>query len=216
MRSALAVWSLSVVGMFAGCDSQQPPKTNPTVVTVAPPQEPPVVDPAKPAMDDSEEQEKTQATDRSTSDESTVIPIDADGLQAAVDKHAGKVVLVDCWATWCIQCIKDFPHTVEMSRKYADQGLVVMSLSFDDLSDEERLVKVREFLRKQEAKFENYISKLDLEKEGAEAFQIEDGALPHYKLYGRDGKLLKALTNADPDMPLSHADLEAVVEEALK
>lgn len=203
MRNASFCFMFAVAVTLLGCDSQQPSK--PAART---PKSPLVATPSK--------KDEPKATDPTRSDDSLVTPIDAAGLQAAVDKHAGKVVLVDCWATWCIQCIKDFPHTVEMSEKYADQGLVVMSLSFDDLSDEDRMLKVREFLSKQQAKFENYISKLDLEKEGAVAFNIEDGALPHYKLYGRDGKLLKALTNADPDNPMSHADLEAVVEDALK
>lgn len=202
MRSVPA-WVLVISGVL-GCDSQPAPKS-PSGASKAPPS----VASVKP-------DEPQAATDPATADDSIVTPIDAEGLQAAVDKHAGKVVLVDCWATWCIQCVKDFPHTVEMSKKYADQGLVVMSLSFDDLSDEDRMLRVREFLSQQAAKFENYISKLDLEKDGATVFHIEDGALPHYKLYGRDGKLLKTLTNADPDNPMSHADLEAIVEEALK
>lgn len=203
MRHVFFCLSGFVVAAFIGCESK--PQTQPAA---GKPVEPPISVAVK--------QDVPKATDPARSDDSIVTPIDAEGLQAAVNRHAGKVVLVDCWATWCIQCIKDFPHTVEMSKKYADQGLVVMSLSFDDLSDEDRMLKVREFLSKQGATFENYISKLDLEKEGATDFQIEDGALPHYKLYGRDGKLIKALTNADPDMPMTHSDLEQIVEDALK
>jgi thiol-disulfide isomerase/thioredoxin len=142
----------------------------------------------------------------------TVGLIDADGLQAAIARHKGKVVLVDCWATWCVPCIQGFPKTVALGRDHADEGLVVISLSFDDPSDEG---KVREFLRKQQATFENYISKLDLEREGAEAFAIDGGSLPHYKLYGRTGELLRTFSNSDPDESFSHEMLADSVREAL-
>lgn len=141
--------------------------------------------------------------------------IDAKGFKAAVAKQKGKVVLVDCWATWCVPCIKGFPETVALSRKYADKGLVVISLSFDDPEDEDTPAKVLKFLKKQEATFPNYISREDLEQGGAESFDIEGGSLPHYKLYDRTGKLLKTFSNSDPDEEFSHEALAAAVEDAL-
>lgn len=142
--------------------------------------------------------------------------IDAKGFQSAVAKHKGKVVLVDCWATWCIPCIKGFPKTVELGEKHAKQGLVLMSLSFDDPEDEETPEMVMKFLKKQNATFENYISKLDLEQDGAEAFEIEGCSLPHYKLYDRSGKLLRTFSNSDPDEEFSHEILAKAVADALK
>lgn len=142
--------------------------------------------------------------------------IDAKGFKAAVAKHKGKVVLVDCWATWCVPCIKGFPETVSLSRKHAAKGLVVISLSFDDPEDEETPAKVFKFLKKQQAAFPNYISRLDLDQGGSEAFGIEGGSLPHYKLYDRSGKLLKTFSNSDPDREFSHEMLVEAVEAALK
>jgi thiol-disulfide isomerase/thioredoxin len=136
-------------------------------------------------------------------------------LQAAIARHKGKVVLVDGWATWCIPCLKDFPKTVALSRKFADRGLVVMSLSFDDLVDGQPPPKVLKFLEKQQATFENFVSAVDLSDDGAEAFHIEGGALPNLKLYGRDGKLLKVFTAGDDDAVFSHEDVVQAVEAAL-
>src|SRR5689334_839202 len=167
---------LSLAGMTLGCESQQPA---PKMTGNAAPKK--TVEPAAAKPD-----EATPA--QPESDDITLTVIDDKSLQAAVDKHVGKVVLVDCWATWCVPCVKAFPHTVELSRKYADQGLVVMSLSFDD-PEEARLAKIKDFLREQRATFENYISSLDLAGDGATAFAIDDGAIPHYKLYDRSGKL---------------------------
>src|SRR5688572_18937744 len=53
---------------------------------------------------------------------------DADEYQRTLEKHRGKVVLVDFWATWCAPCVKQFPHTVGLERKYKDRGLAVISV----------------------------------------------------------------------------------------
>lgn len=203
MRNTFRMLMLGLTEMVIGCESRPaappPPATTPKKVIEPAVAKPDTATPAQPESDDI-----------------TLTVIDDKGLQAAVDQHAGKVVLVDCWATWCVPCMKAFPHTVELSRKYADEGLVVMSLSFDD-PEEKKIVKVKDFLREQNAPFEHYISKLDLTDDGAKAFGIdEDSGLPHYKLYGRTGKLIKSLTSPDPDQSLSSEEVEAAVVEALK
>src|SRR5262249_39319701 len=43
-----------------------------------------------------------------------------------------KYSIVDAWSTTCGPCKENFPHVVEMHRKYAPRGLAVISLSLDD------------------------------------------------------------------------------------
>jgi len=83
-------------------------------------------------------------------------PIDAAGLAQFVDQHPGKVVLIDFWATWCPPCVQMFPHTVELSNRWADRGLVVAAVSLDDPADES---VVRRFLAEKGAYFPNFISR---------------------------------------------------------
>src|SRR4051794_6780667 len=52
-------------------------------------------------------------------------------LKRMANKDA-KYTLVDAWASWCAPCKENFPHLVEMHKKYAGKGLAVVSLSFDD------------------------------------------------------------------------------------
>ena len=55
-----------------------------------------------------------------------------DVLAKKIAENRGKIVLVDLWNSICLPCIRSFPHLVEMHKKYADKGLVVVSVALDD------------------------------------------------------------------------------------
>jgi cytochrome c biogenesis protein CcmG/thiol:disulfide interchange protein DsbE len=48
-----------------------------------------------------------------------------------LDKYAGKVVILDFWASWCVPCRRSFPWMNEMQEKYAQDGLVVIAVNLD-------------------------------------------------------------------------------------
>ena len=54
-----------------------------------------------------------------------------DNREVSLDDLAGKVVLIDFWATWCGPCREALPHVRAISKKFAGQPLVVMSISLD-------------------------------------------------------------------------------------
>jgi thiol-disulfide isomerase/thioredoxin len=141
--------------------------------------------------------------------------VDKEGYDKIIAANKGKVIVVDCWATWCVPCRKAFPKTVELSKTYADQGVVVISLCFDDPVKGQAPESVKRFLALNDAHFENLISSLDISADGADTFSIPEGALPHFKVYGKDGKLFKAFESGE-DKEFKHEDIEAAVKSALK
>ncbi|MGL6095070.1 MAG: TlpA family protein disulfide reductase [Fimbriiglobus sp.] len=108
------------------------------------------------------------------------------GLDAAVRENRGKVVLLDVWFLGCGPCLKKFPHIVELHRKYADSGLVVMSV---DVLPEEltRKDQVLEFLRKQGAAFPNFIIRDDDKVLDAWTEKYHADMTPATVLFDRDG-----------------------------
>ena len=54
-----------------------------------------------------------------------------DGRSVSMDSLAGKVVLIDFWATWCGPCREALPHVQEIARKFQGEPFVVLSISLD-------------------------------------------------------------------------------------
>ena len=120
-------------------------------------------------------------------------------------KHKGKVVLVDFWATWCATCVKQFPHTVELSKKHNKMKFAVISVSMDDAESKDHVL---DFLKAKGAAFDNLLSKYEIGDEAFTAFDLGDSGVPHYKIYDAKGKLVKSLSKPD--------DIVKTIESLLK
>ena len=140
----------------------------------------------------------------------------APDLDKAVKDQKGKVVLIDCWATWCAPCVKKFPHLVETHKKYSEKGLVCMSLSMDKFGDEDayKQEKVLKFLKDKGATFPNFIVTEPKKDEDALMKLLGDfSAIPYMVMFDKSGR--RVWTSSD-DKKLSDMELDSLIEEQLR
>lgn len=95
--------------------------------------------------------------------------------------HAGKVVVVDFWASWCVPCRRSFPWLNDMHQKYAGEGLVIIGVNLD--ADRSEAMK---FLEEFPAEFSIFY---DESKDLAREFGVV--AMPSSFVIGRDGQIRK-------------------------
>jgi thiol-disulfide isomerase/thioredoxin len=57
---------------------------------------------------------------------------DLNDRQISLKDYAGKVVLVNFWATWCDPCRIEIPWLIAMQNKYGPQGFTIIGIAMDD------------------------------------------------------------------------------------
>ncbi|CAM3905632.1 TlpA disulfide reductase family protein [Pontibacter korlensis] len=56
-------------------------------------------------------------------------------LSDIITENKGKVIYVDLWASWCIPCLREFPASLEIMKRYSPQDLAMVYLSVDKDTD---------------------------------------------------------------------------------
>ncbi len=123
-----------------------------------------------------------------------------------------KYTMVDAWSTTCGPCKENFPHVVEMHKKYGKKGLAVVSLSLDNPANAKAVAEAEKFLKEKKAVFTNVL----LDEEFPEGFdKLDIGAIPAVFLFGPDGKEVKRFTMDDPNNQFTYDEVEKAVAALL-
>jgi thiol-disulfide isomerase/thioredoxin len=142
-----------------------------------------------------------------------------EGVQELIKSHQGKVVVMDCWSTWCEPCVKEFPGLVKLHEKYGADDVACISLCFNyeglkKETPEEHEESVLKFLREQHAEFDNVIA-----NEPSEELYGKFGfpSVPAVFVYDRKGELAKRFENRDAKAkPFTYEGVGAEVEKLLE
>ncbi len=69
--------------------------------------------------------------------------IEVPELEKIIEPEAGKLKVINFWATWCKPCIKELPYFVEAQKEFTEVEFIYISLDFAD-----KIEKVDSFAKK--------------------------------------------------------------------
>ena len=158
--------------------------------------------------------------DQPTVPETPYIPeLNAQGIADLRERASatGKVLVIDCWATWCGSCVEMFPHLHNAMKDRGDRVLLA-SLSFDE-GGEDMLHKVANFLDKQDAWKEAYRAAEGSDAKDAIAKALspnwDGGALPAVFVYRPDGSVALEFTETRGEVQDWVDQITSAVDESL-
>lgn len=126
---------------------------------------------------------------------------DLDGVAVTNATLAGKVVVLDFWATWCMPCIASMPKIQAIADDYAaNPDVVVLAVQVDDQGD------AREFMARNGFRLRTLPNARDM----AIAFSVS--GLPTYIVLDREGRVAFRMLGM---MGEGEAKLRSAVRDAL-
>lgn len=127
---------------------------------------------------------------------------DLSGKPLTADQAAGRVVMVEFWATWCPPCRSTLEWLGELKKKYGD-NVAILALAVESPED-----KVRETA----GSLSQDLNWAITDATTAQAFG-DITAVPTMFLFDRSGKTARVMYGAPPDL---HQQAEKVLDELIR
>lgn len=116
----------------------------------------------------------------------------------AMELPAGKISVINYWASWCKPCIKEIPELNQLAAKHPD--IAVIGINFDGIAGEELDIELKKF------KLEYHVADKAFGKRLGIALP---SVLPTTIILASDGSILHTLVG-----PQTEASLMALIDAA--
>ncbi len=117
------------------------------------------------------------------------------GKTVKLSDYAGKVVLVNLWATWCGPCRNETPELVKLHKEFQSRGVEMVGLT-NDGDPRETPESVKSFVR--EFQVDYNIGWASPEVQIAFMQMTGRDAIPQSFIISRDGRILKKFVGFNP------------------
>ncbi|HTA71700.1 MAG TPA: TlpA disulfide reductase family protein [Bryobacteraceae bacterium] len=102
-------------------------------------------------------------------------------------KFRGKVVLVNISGSWCPNCHDEAPFLAELYKKYRDQGLEIVALSFEEADQLKDLARLRAFIKRYDIQYTVLVGGEPSEAKDKLTQAVNWNSWPTTFFIGRDG-----------------------------
>jgi thiol-disulfide isomerase/thioredoxin len=102
-------------------------------------------------------------------------------------KFRGKVVLVNIMGSWCPNCHDEAPFLAELYKKYRNQGLEIVALSFEEADQLKDLARLRAYIKRYDMQYTVLVGGQPSEAKDKLAQAVNWNSWPTTFFVGRDG-----------------------------
>lgn len=134
---------------------------------------------------------------------------DLNGESFKLSDYAGKVVVVNLWATWCGPCRVEIPELIKLSEEYKSRGVELIGLTNEDPAED--AAKVKDFVAKQKISYRVGWGDNNFEL-GLMQGDVKN-VIPQSFVITPDGRVIAHLTGFNPETTPQR--LRLAVEQAL-
>ncbi|MBS1639549.1 MAG: TlpA family protein disulfide reductase [Bacteroidetes bacterium] len=122
-----------------------------------------------------------------------------------INKHKGKIIVLDFWASWCAPCIEEIPYVKKLLTEYNKHNVAFIQITFDkEIQPWQKTIYSQKL-----TEIENYKIINSINPEIINKYNIN--SIPRYMLIDKDGKII----DADAPRP-SDPKLKTLLDKLLK
>ena len=125
--------------------------------------------------------QKKGFSDGSMSKKLTTLENTQISFQEILKKHAGKVTVIEVWASWCSDCVKAMPKVKDMQAKNPEVDYVFISM-------DKEFEKWKIGIEKHELKGDHYWATDGMKGEFGKSIDLD--WIPRYIIIGKNGEVL--------------------------
>ncbi len=140
----------------------------------------------------------------------SVEPINEDGLRRLIHERAGRILLLNIWATWCKPCVEEFPGLIRLQQTYQDSLVDIIAISVD--YPDEVASKILPFLDSLGVSFTVFVADIPKPEDFIKTLDPAwSGAVPATFVFDRHGQRRAFLLGEK-----NYEVFKSLVEDALK